>query len=77
MYSTYASYKAKKQASGTFKRVQARKQAASASIHGRFYGAVGGLPSFAEKILNSNVGIVRKQIDQSDTLSINLMLFWK
>ena len=40
MYSTYASYKAKKQASGTFKRVQARKQAASSSSHGRFYGAV-------------------------------------
>ena len=35
MYSTYASYKAKKQASGTFKRAYARKQAASASILGQ------------------------------------------
>ena len=30
-----------------------------------------------QKKLNFSVGIVLKQIDQSDTLSINLMLFWK
>ena len=48
MYSTYASYKAKKQASGTFKRVYARKQAASTSILGRSYVAV------RRPLLNSN-----------------------
>ena len=33
--------------------------------------------NISRKNLNSSVGIVPKQIDQSDTLSINLMLFWK